>query len=188
MHVHQLSISYLPEQDRILARVNTSENKELQFWFTRRLALGLMPLMERFNTELAAQQGGLATAHMASADPLAKKAMADFQRTETLRAADFSTPYKAPPANEPLFGSPLLITEINIAPLDGGRLRLNCAEKLSDNQQHRTFELVLSPTLTHAFMHLLEQAVTKSQWLSIPQAEAGPAARTAPDAKQGYLN
>ena len=188
MHVSQLSISYLPEQDRILARVNTSESKELQFWVTRRLALGLMPVMERIQTEHAALQGGPATAHMAAADPLAKKAIVDFQRTETLRAADFSTPYKAPAQTEPMFGSALLITDINIAPLDGGRLRLNCTEKLPENPQQRTFELALSPTLAHAFMHLLEQAVAKSLWRSMPQAAAAPSAPPTPATKQGYLN
>jgi len=188
MQVSQLSIGYQPEQDRILARVNTSENKELQFWVTRRLALGLMPVMERIQTEHAALQGGLATAHMAAADPIAKKAIVDFQRTETLRAADFSTPYKAPPENDALFGGPLLVTDINIAPLDGGRLRLNCTEKLPENPQQRTFELALSTTLAHAFMHLLEQAVAKSLWLSFPQTEAVPSALPTPETKQGYLN
>ena len=188
MNVHQLSISYLPEQDRILARVNTSENKELQFWVTRRLALGLMPVMERIQTEHAALQGGPATAQLAAADPIAKKAIADFQRNETLRGADFSTPYNAPPVNEPLFGGPLLITDINIAPLDGGRLRLNCIEKLSENPQQRTFELALSQTLAHAFMHLLDLAVVKSLWRTTPQAAAEPSALSSPAAQQGYLN
>lgn len=188
MHVHQLSISYLPEQDRILVRVNTSDNKELQFWFTRRLALGLMPLLERISTDRAAQRGGPATAHMASADPLAKKAMAEFQRNETLRSADFSTPYQAPPASEPLFGGPLLITEINIAPLAGGQLRLNCTEKLADKPEQRKFDLALSDALTHAFMHLLERAITSSQWRNAGVAGAAPAPVAPPEAKPGYLN
>ncbi len=184
MHVHQLSISYLPEQDRILARVNTSESKELQFWITRRLALGLMPLMERVNTEHAVRSAGPASAHMAGADPLAKKAMADFQRSETLRGADFSTPYKPAPDVEPIFGSPLLITEISITPLAGGQLRLNCAEKLPESEQQRTFDLALSDVLAHAFMHMLERAVTKSQWVGAAPAEAAQPAASRPV----YLN
>lgn len=188
MHVHQLSISYLPEQDRILVRVNTSENKELQFWFTRRLALGLMPLLDRISTERAAHRGGLATAHMAPADPLAKKAMAEFQRNETLRSADFSTPYQTPPAGEPLFGGPLLITEIKIASMAGGQLRLNCTEKLADKPEQRKFELALSDALTHAFMHLLERAIASSQWRSAGAVGAAPATTAAPESKPSYLN
>lgn len=184
-----MSISYQPEQDRILVRVNTSENRELQFWFTRRLTLGLAPLMERLVTEAAAKRGGPATTHLANADPVTQKAMADFKRSETIRSADFSTPYKVAEATAPLFDSPLLITDVNLAPIGAGALRLQCSEKLSGAAQTRKFELALSDTLTHAFMHLLERAVAASQWRVSRPADpmpsaAAPPAPTAP----GYLN
>lgn len=188
MHVRQMSISYLPEQDRILVRVNTSENRELQFWFTRRLTLGLTPLLERIVTEVAARRGGPATTHLASADPVTKKAMADFKRSETIREADFSTPYKVAQASAPLFDSPLLITEVNIAPVGSGALRLHCSEKLSGAAQPRKFELALSDTLTHAFMHLLERAVAASQWRENRPADAVNAPAPPAESPPGYLN
>lgn len=189
MHVRQMSISYLPEQDRILVRVNTSENRELQFWFTRRLTLGLAPLMERLVTEATARRGGPATTHLASADPVTQKAMSDFKRSETIRSADFSTPYQAAQANEPLFDTPLLITEVNIAPIAAGALRLHCSEKLKDVPTTRKFELALSDTLTHAFMHLLERAVVASQWRGHQPSDSAqaPSAPATP-APEGYLN
>ena len=36
MNIHQLSVTYLPEQDRILARVNTTAGEEMRLWLTRR--------------------------------------------------------------------------------------------------------------------------------------------------------
>ena len=189
MHVRQMSISYQPEQDRILVRVNTSEERELQFWFTRRLTLGLAPLLERLTTEAAARRGGPATTHLANADPVTKKAMADFNRSETIRGADFSTPYQAPQASAPLFETPWLITEVNIATLAAGALRLKCSEKLSGAPQARQFELALSETLTHAFLHLLERAVVASQWREIrPPDTQAPAAAPAAPPPPGYLN
>ncbi len=188
MHVHQLSIAYLPEQDRILIRVNTSENRELQFWFTRRLTLGLTPLLERVVTETTAASRGPATTHLANADPNAKKAVADFNRSETIRGADFATPYRMAEATAPLFDSPLLITEVNIAPLGDGKLRLNCMEKLSGTPLARKFELALSDTLTHAFMHLLERAVVASRWRG-PHTNDATATATEPAAPgTKYLN
>ena len=92
MHVHQLSITYVPEQDRILVRVNTKQGQELQFWFTRRLTLGLTPLLDRAVTEHAARQAGPATSHVAAMDAMSKMAMAQFQRAETLKSSDFTTP------------------------------------------------------------------------------------------------
>lgn len=82
--------------------------------------------------------------------------MADFSRNETIRDADFSsTPYRVAESSEPLFASPLLITEVNIAPLANGALRLQCAEKLSEGPPPRSFELVLSSTLTPC-LHALD--------------------------------
>lgn len=192
MQVRQLSISYLPEQDRILVRVNTSDNRELQYWFTRRLTLGLLPLLDRFVTEHAALAGGPATTHMAAADMTAKKAMADFARAETMRSADFSTPYKTPETGQPLFDSPLLITDISIAPLDGAQLRMSCTEKLAANTQPvRRFELALSQQLSHAFSHLLERAVETSQWRKMGAADSISATGLEPATtavKPDYLN
>jgi len=188
MHVRQMSISYQPEQDRILVRVSTSEERELQFWFTRRLTLGVTPLMERIVTETAAGRGGPATTHLASADAITKKAMADFNHSETIRSADFSTPYRLPETAKPLFESPLLITEVNIAPLAGGSLRLQCAEKLSGSAQTRRFELALSNTLTHAFMHLFERAVVASQWRELHAADRTTPSAAPADPAPGYLN
>jgi len=209
MNVHQLSIAYVPEQDRILVRVNTKEGRELQFWLTRRLTLGLSPLLDKVVTEHAARHGGLATAHVATMDDLAKKAVAQFQRTETLKKADFATPYKASEASVPLFDHPLLVTEVNIAPLTNGQLRLSCAEKLPGQAvassivaggpvtgpavpPPRSFQMALSEQLIHAFVHLLERAVVQSRWRVVPDGATTPAS-TPPDPAPGsdkpvYLN
>ena len=194
MNVHQLSIAYVPEQDRILARVNTKEGKELQFWLTRRLTLGFSPLMDKVVTEHVARHGGPATSHVSSMDDMSKKAVAQFQRSETLKNADFATPYKASEASVPLFDHPLLVTEVNIAPLSNGQLRLSCAEKLSGAAAAtpRSFQMALSQQLIHAFVHLLDRAVTQSQWRLLPgaghaAAAVSPDTSTGPD-KPGYLN
>jgi hypothetical protein len=172
MNVHQLSISYVPEQDRILVRINTMEGAELHFWLTRRLALGLVPVLDKVATEHGARQGvaGVAPAQVAAMDPMAKKAVAEFQRSETLRSADFSTPYQPAKEAPPLFEQPLLLTEVNITPLANGQLRIACAEKLPparpgmEAAPPRAFQLGLSQQLVHAFMHLLERAMQQSQW------------------------
>ena len=47
MKIHQLSVNYLAEQDRILMRVNTAASEEMRLWLTRRLMLGLWPLLSK---------------------------------------------------------------------------------------------------------------------------------------------
>jgi hypothetical protein len=192
MHLRQLSISYQPEQDRILVRINTSDQHELQFWFTRRLTLGLVPLFDRIVTTHAILGEAPPNTPMAATDPIARKAIAEFARAETLRTADFSTPYRTPEARQPVFTSPLLVTDITLTPLAGAQMRMRCVEKLSDQPLARQFELALSQQLTHAFMHLLERALRASQWRQSDAAERPDAASappaTPPVVKPGYLN
>jgi hypothetical protein len=190
MNVHQLSIAYVPEQDRILVRVNSTQGQELRFWFTRRLTLGLEPLLERAVTDHVARQGGPATSHVAAMDALSKKAMAQFKRSENLQTSDFSTPYQTPDASVPVFENPLIVTEVNVAALTNGQLRLSFAEKLSGTKETRSFQMALSDQLVHAFAHLLERAVGQSQWREhAGEAPATPSAGPPqePD-KPNYLN
>ncbi len=125
---------------------------------------------------------------------MSKKAMAQFQRAETLKNADFATPYKASDAHVPLFDQPLLVTEVNVAPLANGQLRLSCAEKLpgAGPAAPRSFQMALSQQLIHAFVHLLERAVTQSRWREAGTG-AAPAGRQPPEPAAGsekptYLN
>lgn len=190
MNVHQLSVSYQPEQDRILVRINTTEGSELHFWLTRRLTLGLTPVLDKVAAEQGVRQGvgGVPPAQVAAMDPLSKKAVADFQRSETLRGADFRTPYQSAKETPPLFERPLLLTEVAITPLANGQLRLACAEKLAGGQP-RSFQLALTPQLIHAFMHLLERALQKSQWREVAAARATVRPDPAPGTdKPTYLN
>jgi hypothetical protein len=51
MQIHQLSVSYQAEQDRLLLRVSSTNGQEMRLWLTRRLMLGLWPLISRLQTE-----------------------------------------------------------------------------------------------------------------------------------------
>lgn len=185
MRVRQLSVRYLPQQDRILIRINTTQDQELQFWLTRRLTLGLMPLFDRIAAApgTAPASGG---ASAPAADPIAGKAIADFVRDASLRGTDFSTPYQTSPTSKPLFDGPLLITEINLTPLANRQLRLGCSERLDGASAQRRFDLTLTEPLTHALTHLLAGAVRQSQWIAQPGADApgGPPSAALPQ----YLN
>ena len=47
MNIHQLSVRYLPEQNRILLSVNTTDGQELDLWLTRRMVLAMSPQLNR---------------------------------------------------------------------------------------------------------------------------------------------
>ncbi len=191
MQVHQFSVNYIQEQDRILIRINTTAAEELRVWFTRRLMLPLWPnLNKAVADQLArdkAEQGNVQSP-LAHSDDLTKRMMADFERQESLGKADFKTPYNAKPNLLPLGEDPLVVTQVSMTPMGKGSLRLGFEEKLPGQTAPRAFQVTLALQTLHGLVHLLEQALNRSGWLSdgAPAASA-PAAAPSAD-RPRYLN
>ncbi len=163
MKIHQLSVVYLAEQDRILMRANTTGAAEMRLWLTRRLMLGLWPLLNRMLTThlLKLEAAG---SLLDTADEDLKKMLADFRKEEFLRHADFETPYQETQSEWPLGEEPLLITDVDASPLPNGQLRLSFNERLPGEDKPRSFRMDMEPKLMQALMHLLEHALARSQW------------------------
>jgi len=163
MKIHQLSVTYLAEQDRILVRINTASAEEMRLWLTRRLMLGLWPLLSKLLTKHLLKLEAAGTS-LDTADEDLKKMLADFRKEEFLRHADFETPYKEDQAVLPLGEEPLLVTDVDASPLPNGRLRLSFNEAPPEAEKPRSFQMEMEPKLMQGLMHLLEQALARSQW------------------------
>jgi hypothetical protein len=193
MKIHQLSVTYLAEQDRILVRINTASSEEMRLWFTRRLLLGLWPLLSKLMTRHLLKLEAAGTS-LETADEDLKKMLADFRKEEFLRDADFDTPYQENQAALPLGDEPLLVTDVDAAPLPNGRLRLSFNERPPGTDKPRSFQMEMEPKLMQGMMHLLEQALGRSQWqepFAAPQAVEDAMAdedRSATPRKPRYLN
>lgn len=191
MQIHQMSVTYLPEQDRILMRINTTEGEEMRMWLTRRLMVGLWPLLTKLLTEhlLKLESAG---ASLAGANPELKKMLADFRKEEFLQHADFDTPYKEGQASLPLGEEPLLVTDVDATPLANGPLKLNFNERppADSDSKPRSFQMEMQPKLMQGLMHLLDQAMLQSQWReAFVQPAAGEvAAADGDDGRPKYLN
>ena len=98
MNVHQMSVTYVVEQDRILLRINTTAGEEMRLWLTRRLMLGLWPALQN----AIAGTAGQPRANTPVNDPAARQMLAEFQRQALLQKSDFSTPYSQQEAALPL--------------------------------------------------------------------------------------
>lgn len=191
MNIHQLSVTYQAEPDRILVRVNTTDQQEIRMWLTRRLMVGLWPLLTKLLTEHLMALEAAAPA-LAKADDGLKKMLADFRKEEFLRAADFETPYQAAKPVMPLGAKPLLVTEVDASPPANGKLKLTFREKAAGSAKPRSFQMDLKPKLMQGLMHLLEQALTTSRWMepfSGQALAAEPAQADAGDTERPrYLN
>jgi hypothetical protein len=190
MQIHQMSVTYLPEQDRILMRVSTTGGEEMRLWLTRRLMVGLWPLLSRMLTEhlLKLESAGAA---VTGANPELKKMLADFRKEEFLQHADFDTPFQEEQHHLPLGEEPLLVTDVDATPLASGPLRLSFNERApGGDRKARNFQMEMQPQLMQGLMHLLEQALLQSQWREpfVPAAAPEPAADDPDATRPRYLN
>ncbi len=174
MNIHQLSVTYLREQDRILVRINTTQREEMRLWITRRLMVGLWPLLSKLLTEHLLKLEAAGTS-LAAADEQLKKMLADFRKEEFLQHADFETPYSEQQETLPLGEEPLLVTDVDLNPLANGRLQLSFNERPPGAENPRNFQIELDPKITQGLVHLLEQALTQSQWREAFEAAGGSA-------------
>lgn len=192
MQIHQMSVTYLPEQDRILMRINTTAGEESRLWLTRRLMVGLWPLLSKLLTEHLLKLE-LAGASLAGANPELRKMLADFRKEEFLQHADFETPYREGQARSSVDAEPLLVTDVDVTPLPDGPLRLAFNERTGQagsEVQPRSFQMEMTPKLMQGLMHLLDQALLQSGWRDpFGGAREGATAAEEPEGERPrYLN
>lgn len=174
MMIHQLQVSYVEAQDRLLVRLNTHGGQELRLWLTRSMMKKLLGHLLQAAGTPATPPGSLV-----SHDGSSSAALAQFKKQEALQQADFKTPFKAQASALPIGAAPLLATTVHIAPLAGGSLRLGFEDTSDASSASHGFEVTLDAPLLHGFMHLLDLALKEADWglaLSPAPEAQGPAA------------
>ena len=173
MNIHQVSVSYVMEQDRLLMRLNCKEGGELRAWLTRRLALGLMPVLNKTAGEQMAKVAGVGLS-AASLEDKRQQMVTAFEKEASLRKGDFETPYQAhahAPADVPAGPEPLLLTEVKITLMGNGQLRLQMFEKFPGQDNNRNFQIMMDAPLSSGLLQLLHQGLQQSRWLDAPLAQ-----------------
>ena len=159
MNIHQLSVIYVEEQDRILVRFNTSEGEELRLWLTRRMVMRSQGPLQDSLGHLEARQ-----TRLGDSDPATRRMLADLKRAEVVQKSDFATPYKAKAEKLPLGSKPLVVTQMSLSVQDDRQIQITFEERLPQPGEARGFQVAMESPMLHGFMHLLEAALTKAQW------------------------
>ena len=169
MNIHQVCVSYINEHDRFLVRINTRGEEEVRLWFTRRLTLGLLPLLEKASQEQLARQAK----PIRATDPLEAQRqhlLDNFKKEAAAYNGDYETPYREEAATLPLGAEPLLVTEIKMTPLASGDLQIDILEKLGEKTRH--LHLALDAQLTRGLVSLLNKGMSSARWLETDIAVA----------------
>lgn len=172
MNIHQVSVNYLHEQDRILVRINSRDAQEIRLWLTRRLCTGWVPALRATLRDMAAmvsvaEEVADKTSTLADLPPhdSAPAWNEEFKKLHSLQNTDFKTPFKSDVKTWPLGTEPLLVTTVRMTAKSKDRLDMAFEESLlARKEQVRGFQVSLEPLLLTGFMHLLEKALDNTQW------------------------
>ena len=175
MALHQLQLTYLAEEDRILMRLSFRAEsgvlQEIRTWLTRRLVSNLWPgILRALETQIKLDQPQAAHA---SAEMVG---MAHQGSLTAIKArGDFNLPFENPVQAFPPDGTPLLVTAAHFTIGAGQPVRINFTSANGDG-----FEVALTQEILHAFCRLLQDAAKTAEWglsLNLPAASDEPAPR-----------
>lgn len=143
-------MSYVPEQDRILFRLATTDKKEYRLWLTRRFIFVLWGALKQTfakDTELAK-----------FVDQDVQNAVLGMKHQEAVQKTDFDTPASDDVVDATSNSGPLLVTGGKVHP---GDTMTGLTFKTADGSDIR---FNLNEQLLHAFCHLIVTTTSRADW------------------------
>lgn len=168
MRLHQLSVGFDPEHDRLLMRINTSAHTEFRLWLTRRYVKLLWPAL----LQLVDSTTPPVVRAPSQATPQAQQAVRAFAHEEAISRADFSKPYDADKRETPLGADPILLSRMEAGTDAAGKRLLSMHPRRGQG-----VNLTLDPVLLHSLLRMIHAAAKKANWelvLILPEPSAAP--------------
>ena len=199
--LHQISMKYIVEQDRILFRLGTTKNTEYQMWFTRRLVNILwdslhshlsedteIELLEDFTSPSTTDNSSndqalidekktsnkltITNQKVKSLSGEAKEALLGMQHQEAIQKTNFKKAHKKDNTILTAKTGPLLIASGTVSSEKGNIAKINLIAVGGAKLQFG-----LSKKLLHAFCQLLISSTKKANWnlnLSVGDGNVAP--------------
>ena len=154
--MHQMQLTYVATEDRMLFRVNTKERQEFRFWMTRRYVAILWHTL----TQLLANRapGAVAAPAAPFSDPIVEATKQEIKHQEVVAQADFKTQYQES-TYLPLGESPVLLFSVGVKPGPQGEALL-CLHP----EQGQGIEMALNEQIVHSICQLILDTAAKAEW------------------------
>lgn len=158
--ISQLQMLYVPEEDRILFRVNTTERQQFRFWLTRRYAVILLKVLrDHFDSDPDVSIQGT---------PEAKEAVKTFKQEKAMSSANFKEQFDET-ANELPLGQDIPVAFKLTYNLKDGNLNIGIQPK-----EGQGINMAIDRNINVSMTNLLLVAAQKGEWgLQAPGAGSG---------------
>lgn len=154
--MHQMQLTYVPTEDRLLFRMNTKARQEFRFWMTRRYVSilwnslsGIISKAEKSKEEPDAP---------APVDPLVESTKVEMKHQEMVKKSDFKTEYQES-TYLPLGEQPSLLFSVAIKPNPNGQALL-CMHP----EKGQGVEMALNEQIVHSLCKLIVETTQKAGW------------------------
>lgn len=154
--MHQMQLTYVSTEDRLLFRINTKARQEFRFWMTRRYVLILWNSLN----QLLAKEVGIDPVETEKPlhDPLVEAAKKEIKHQEMVSQADFTTQYQES-TYLPLGETPALLFSVGLKTSPDGQTLL-CLHP----ENGQGIEIALNEQILHSLCQLIIDTTTKSDW------------------------
>ncbi|NNE92402.1 MAG: hypothetical protein HKN23_12200 [Verrucomicrobiales bacterium] len=157
--LHQMQLTYVPVEDRVMFRMNTKTRQEFRFWMTRRYVQVLWNTVLKLLKERNDQQ--LKPTETEAAKPLPeqiKEAALAAEHQKVVEKSDFQTQYQES-SYLPLGESPVLLFSVGVKPGANGQAIL-----VMSPQEGQGIEIGLNDQIVHSLCKLLAETAQKANW------------------------
>tara|TARA_R110002072_G_scaffold59158_5_gene150779 strand:+ start:57451 stop:57963 length:513 start_codon:yes stop_codon:yes gene_type:complete len=148
--ISQMQMLYIPEEDRVLFRVNSAEGKQFRLWLTRRYILLLLNILKNHSDgdpDVSIQ-----------ATPEAKQAVQSFKREKAMEGANFQEKFKEEVEEMPLGDLVPLAYRLNYRQ-EGDILHLGIEPKAGQG-----INLSMNRDINASMTALIAAAAKKAEW------------------------
>ena len=170
--MHQMQLSYVSTEDRLLFRLNTKERQEFRFWMTRRYVIILWNTLNQLLSKTDPEGASPLPEKAALHDPLVESAMKEIKHQELVSQADFKTQYQES-SYLPLGETPALLFSVGIKPNPEGQAMI-CMHP----ETGQGIEMVLNEQILHSLCQLIIDTTSKADWklnlAFLPRGGEGP--------------
>ncbi len=145
-----MQMLYVPEEDRILFRVNSTSGEEFRFWLTRRYALLLIKVLRDYadkDPDVSVQ-----------VTPEEKKAVEEFKQEKRISNANFSREFAEESNSYPLGEVTHLAFKLSFS-LKDTSLQLSIQPK-----EGQGINFVINQEINASMIQLLKTAAEKGEW------------------------
>lgn len=148
--ISQMQMLFVPEEDRVLFRVNATDGKQFRLWLTRRYVQLMLQALQRHNDS----DPDVTTL----TSPEAKKAVQSFKQEQATQQANFEQAFREEAQELPLGDSAILAFRLNY------RLERDILHLGLEPKQGQGINLAINRDINASITKLIHAAATQADW------------------------